>query len=337
MYKYVPRDPPRNTEEELLKSLSLTQTDVERLYADFIAHCYPSFYLSPASFAAYLSAHGLVKEEAKAAKLFTAFNAARNGYLSFHELLLGLAAMEPAAKQGEHRAKLIFRYYDADGAGKLNEEKVKALVADLGDGGAELGKTVGEASEKDFAAAVGKSEAAGKLCRLPKPIFAEISRALAMQHLKRYDTAKKGGGSVAAALANVLPKLAHNGVCPTCVEKKFELAAHLVTVDLSGKVTPKRLAAVKPPAKGKGEGGPTAGQYSAEVVFRPYSVGNVMLRLIRQLAKAKGTVAEPKALLMGDRKEDFWKLILRLYRDLLILLEAETKCQKAYSPCYVIG
>lgn len=337
MYKYVPRDPPRNTEEELLKSLSITQTDVERLYADFIAHCYPSFYLSPASFAAYLSAHGLVKEEEKANKMFKAFNTARNGYLSFHELLLGLAAMEPASTGGQQRSKFIFRYYDTDGSGKMSEDKVKAFLADLGEGGGELAKSVkAEASEADFIAAVSKNEAASKLCRLPKPIFAGISRALAMQHLKRYDTTttRKGGVS---PLASVLPKRAHKGTCPTCAEKKFELATHMVTVDLNGKVTPKRLAAVKQAEKGKSSGdGPTVGQYSAEMVFRPYSVGNVVLRMIRELAKAKGTVAEPKGLLM-DRKEDFWKLLLCLYRELLVLLKSEFKCQKAYSPTYVIG
>lgn len=290
----------------------------------------------PASFAAYLSAHGLVKEEAKAAKLFKAFNTARNGYLSFHELLLGLAAMEPASKGGQQRSKFIFRYYDTDNSGKMSEEKVKALVADLGEGGEDVGKSVkADSSEADFIAAVGKSEAASKLCRLPKPIFAGISRALAMQHLKRYDTtAKKGGVS---ALASVLPKRVHKGTCPTCVEKKYDLAAHMVIVELNSKVTPKKLGAVKAQEKGKGaDSGPTIGQYSAEMVFRPYSSGNVVLRLIRELAKAKGTVAEPKGLLQ-DRKEDFWKLILRLYRDLLILLENEFKCQKAYSPTYVIG
>lgn len=35
-YLYVPREPPRNVEEITLKSLRITQTDVERLYHDFV-------------------------------------------------------------------------------------------------------------------------------------------------------------------------------------------------------------------------------------------------------------------------------------------------------------
>ena len=100
-YMYVPRDNPRNLEEEMLKSLQITQTDVERLYGDFLEHCFPSLYQTYDSFRVYMSKYKFEREETRLAKLFNAFNIARNGYLSFHELLLGLICMEPAALHAE--------------------------------------------------------------------------------------------------------------------------------------------------------------------------------------------------------------------------------------------
>lgn len=35
-FLFVPRDPPRNLEEDMLKSLNITQTVIERLYADYL-------------------------------------------------------------------------------------------------------------------------------------------------------------------------------------------------------------------------------------------------------------------------------------------------------------
>jgi Ca2+-binding EF-hand superfamily protein len=56
---------------------------------------------------------------------FNAFNYEENGFFSFHELLLGLASMEPTADNGEARTKFVFRYYDTDGDGLLCENDFK--------------------------------------------------------------------------------------------------------------------------------------------------------------------------------------------------------------------
>lgn len=80
----------------------------------------------------------------------------------------------------------------------------------------------------------------------------------------------------------------------------------------------------------------TAQQFSTEFVFNNTSVGNVLLKLIREFSRFKGTVFEPRGLLQ-TRPEELWKLLLTLYREMDILLESENKCQKVYSPCYIIG
>lgn len=80
----------------------------------------------------------------------------------------------------------------------------------------------------------------------------------------------------------------------------------------------------------------TAQQFSTEFVFNSTSVGNVLMNLIREFSRLKGTVFQPRGLL-ESRPEVLWKLLLTLYREMDILLEAESKCQKVYSPCYIIG
>ena len=43
-FKYVPRESPITMEEQMLGQTNITVNDIERLYADFIEHCFPSFF-----------------------------------------------------------------------------------------------------------------------------------------------------------------------------------------------------------------------------------------------------------------------------------------------------
>ncbi len=52
---YVPRDPLRNLEEEMLKSGNITEKDKERLFGDFVEHCFQSRFLTIVSFKDYMS------------------------------------------------------------------------------------------------------------------------------------------------------------------------------------------------------------------------------------------------------------------------------------------
>ena len=123
-------------------------------------------------------------------------------------------------------------------------------------------------------------------------------------------------------------------MCPTCKDKKYEIATHRIEIDINGIHKSKVVAPIEPVEANATV--QTAQQYSLECVFKPISVANIMLRLVREFNAVKGTAVKPKGL-MQERKGDFWKLCLLLYQDLDILLENEVKCQKVYSPCYVIG
>lgn len=128
---HVPRDPPRSLEEAMLKSASVTEQDVERLYTDFVDHCFPAFAMTVWSFSQYMQKYGFENNDQRLVRLFQAFNYQRNGHLSFQELLLGLAVMEPNTAHGEARIKFIFRYYDRKSKGLLFEMDFRKMVQDL--------------------------------------------------------------------------------------------------------------------------------------------------------------------------------------------------------------
>lgn len=203
-FLYVPREPPRNLEEAMLKSIHITEKDVERLYADFIDHCFPSFYQTLESFKCYMAKYGFEKNDNRLYLLFRSFNYNNNGFLSFHELLIGLATIEPNTSHGESRVKFIFRYYDVDGAGALNYEKFKKMIIDMNptatpdainqkvsEGFSVIGTKLidgqQQISSDDFIVAVGSHRFRGtsNLCRSSKPIFTQISRTIAARTLKK--------------------------------------------------------------------------------------------------------------------------------------------------------
>ena len=112
---FVPqRDVPRNAEEVMLKVAGITENDIQRLYLDFLDHLYPALHMTIWSFKQYMITRKFNHDYRydQTDRLFQAFNYHRNGFISFHELLLGLVAMDPKTPhQIEGRIKFIFRYY----------------------------------------------------------------------------------------------------------------------------------------------------------------------------------------------------------------------------------
>lgn len=82
--------------------------------------------------------------------------------------------------------------------------------------------------------------------------------------------------------------------------------------------------------------GLTAQQYSLDIVFNMNSAANLTLQLVRNFNNLKGTARKPLGILQ-DKKDFLWQLLLTLYNELDILLLAEEKCYKTYSPCYIMG
>ena len=130
LYFYSPRDPPRNAEETLLLELDISEKTIEVLYNDFLDHCLPCFSLPVESFKFYLSKFGL-QDDDRLDSLFLAFNYLNSGYISFHELLMGLAALEPNACHSDTRIKFIFRFYDSGCKGFLNYQDFRRMMVDV--------------------------------------------------------------------------------------------------------------------------------------------------------------------------------------------------------------
>lgn len=145
--RYQPRDQPRSHQEEMLKSCHFERGDILRLYSDYIQHCYPSQNMNFVSFKDYIirlgyepnsgsnssSTSGINVHDIRS--LYRAFKFNRTmPYLTFHELLLGLAAMDRGTAHGGHSGELrcgyIFRYYDTNSDGYLNYNELKAMASD---------------------------------------------------------------------------------------------------------------------------------------------------------------------------------------------------------------
>ena len=131
VYLYSPRDPPRNAEETMLLQLNISEKTIEVLYQDFLDHCYPCFSMPLDSFKHYLSNYGLSISDERLKSLFLAFNYKKNGYISFHELLMGLVSLEPTAPHSETRIKFIFRFYDTGCKQHLDMTDFSKLVTDI--------------------------------------------------------------------------------------------------------------------------------------------------------------------------------------------------------------
>ncbi|OTF72585.1 Calcineurin-like protein phosphoesterase [Euroglyphus maynei] len=347
-YFFLPRDTPRNLEESILQSAHLTEKDVERLYTDFVEHCFPSTYQTFESFRCYMSKHGFDRQDCRLKSLFNAFNVQNNGFLSFHELLLGLATIEPDTVHGEWRARFIFRYYNNNGTGNLDLNEFKKMIIDMNQAislslesidlkvkeclneiGTKIvnGKTV--ITSDDFVQAIGSHRFRGtsSLCRSSKSLFEKISRAIAAKALKKSDTFHN--------IESIVDQF--KGICLKCKEKQYHLASHSVKVDSNGYIIHSQTEQFTINYNGLKSYEMSAINYSKEFQFNmESSAPNLIIKLIREFHSNKGTTRKPKGLLQNDQ-ELLWKLITALCNDMDLLLDNEDKCVRISSPCFVIG
>lgn len=153
--RYQARDPPRNPQEELLNSCHFERSDILRLYSDYVQHCYPSQNMNYNSFKEYLQKLGYENSNHSSHSpgssgslssgsmglnvhdmhsLYRAFKFNKMPYVTFHELLLGLAAMDRntahGGNSGELRSAYIFRYYDTNSSGVLSRQELKVMAFD---------------------------------------------------------------------------------------------------------------------------------------------------------------------------------------------------------------
>lgn len=134
--KYHPKETKKTPFNELIKLSGLSEKDCNKIYSDYLQHAYPSQFFNPVSFADYFNKLGLAYKEKELLNLYRAFSFNQTNYMSFHELLLGIAAMEKSTphsgKCAELRYGYIFRYYQIKSNNDfLDRQEMSELTTDL--------------------------------------------------------------------------------------------------------------------------------------------------------------------------------------------------------------
>ncbi|XP_049868507.1 uncharacterized protein LOC126368356 isoform X2 [Pectinophora gossypiella] len=115
----------------LLIAAKYTKEDQIRLYREFVVLSFPAVYMSPHMFTTFMVDLGWQRPQCH--NLFRAADITGRGGLSFLELMLWCAAMEPATQHSgvpaEIRCRYIFRFFDSNRDMKLEYVEFKELVA----------------------------------------------------------------------------------------------------------------------------------------------------------------------------------------------------------------
>ena len=125
------------TDQKVLKSLNISEKQIELFYMDFIEHCFPISVMCFVSFKEYLGKYGFKTTDKSMYRLFNGF-LKKDVYISdgdncllFEELLLGLAHIDPQCIFNISRLLFIFRYYDFDRDGYLSKEEFRKMIEDI--------------------------------------------------------------------------------------------------------------------------------------------------------------------------------------------------------------
>ena len=243
VYQYYGRTPPKNMEEYMLNTLAINEHVVDRLFIDFLEHCFPSFYMSRTSLIEYLCKYGVERTDSKLNNLFNAFSFYGKKFISFHELLLGLAAIDPMAPHNETRYKFLFRYYDSDRNAGLSKEEFKVLIKDLNKMEPEdvINQKVKEYMEKmkpnkevsydDFRKSIANLQFRGTsaLCRASTQLFSLIGKVM-LERAERINKQK----DLKNTITEYVSKKKYSGICKNCMKHEDVIALHSVTLQNDG-------------------------------------------------------------------------------------------------------
>lgn len=241
-------------EQRMLKASGVKPEHIIEAYEDFVEHCYPSFYMSLESFRHYMGKFGFSKTDPNLGFYFNAFSIYNHNYLDFHEVLLGIIAMEPATSNTlETRLKFIFRYYDCSRSQMLTLDEFVSMVQDMYTDYGKKAMTEDELRLKveeaikcvginknqkitlmNFIKAVLQNSFKNteQLCRSPKPVMPQISR---LMQIKFEDKTK----SVHEGFLKSHRKT--KGACPKCAVQNYDYCLHCVTFDTMGRCVDARI------------------------------------------------------------------------------------------------
>ena len=201
---------PQTNEEELFQCLRIDKREMEVIYQEYLNHCFPSHHMTIYSFKDYLIKYGYNVDDRRFSMLFNAFDYNFNGYIEFTQLLIGLAFMDKKAPHKELRVGFIFRFYDTDCDGCLNQSELKNMVRDVfpEDNNETINQKTSEwfqimkpnsrnkCSYEEFAAAVGSLKLRGtsSLCRTEISILKEITKSVSSREVFQQKVVSKTKG-----------------------------------------------------------------------------------------------------------------------------------------------
>lgn len=346
----------QNAEEEMLLSIGIGQDEVEKVYQDFLEFCFPAFYMTFTAFHKYIAQYVLpLKEDEKTSlRLFSGFNFAYNGYLSFHEFLLGLVVMEPNCLHNELRLKYIFRYHDEDQDQELNEMEVAKLAQNLQLKDTSVFREQMDSKNLQYStflklAQDGQIPNIESTCRLSPAIIPRICKNVDDRQERRLAASKR--------TEPTLQTNSNLNLCLACRSKKYSFGTHCVRLDPSGRcVEPHRFSDCKYSActiffhsnqlfysddtVGKADNLQeiSMAMYSQDYVFNTVSIGHTFLDMIREFNVSKGTINKPNGFLAAPKyKQTFLQYLKILCQNVISLFECEGRLIKINSPVYVIG
>ncbi|KAH9424982.1 hypothetical protein DERP_009206 [Dermatophagoides pteronyssinus] len=351
-FKYVPRESPITMEEQMLGQTNITVNDIERLYADFIEHCFPSFFFTKFSFDVYMKKHQIESNSIIISRYYAAFRFREKQYMQFHELLLGLAAIDYRSPDEEFRHRFIFRFYDYTQDHYLNFQEFERVIRDLERVNDikspmneidihSLMRKIGTVllNEEEmlnfelFQQGIRKNLIRGthNLCRSIVSPFGQITRSLATRKLCSTVSNKN--------LYNICLNRRYKSTCKNCKLKKFDISPDLVVLDYRGHL--KAIHRVTDQTKKSS----LKKLSPAEKAFDPNSLMYFILQKIREFNKEKNQAQNLRRTgeiglfnnLNRKETQTFCEDFRIICTEVAKILEREDRVLRIKDPCYVIG
>ncbi|KAJ6217944.1 hypothetical protein RDWZM_009101 [Blomia tropicalis] len=358
----------------ILNGSQITQIDIQRIYDDFIEHCFPCFPMSRTSFEQYLIKHRIETNMERLKHYWNAWkNHSNSPFMTFHELLIGLVIIDRYTNHGELRLRYIFKFYDRDKDGKLNRIELKTLIQDLMypnvvttdkieeclnekffriklylnsrmpsklvNRDCKQSKEVTDLTTIDFETfLVSVLEriitGTSRLCRSCVPVFSSIQRSFVTRRLEQTFTKKYSFKQIITNNNNQMTK------CSGCISKStFQLSQHVIVLN-----DQRRMKSVFKNIDQQSRITTTSlSNHSFEIQFNNRALANLYLKRIRDFcrSKYKGTARKYNGLFEMMPKVDhhlFEAEISAICTDVRqVLLRNKEHIIDLQSPIIVIG
>lgn len=335
---------------QMLHEAKFTEADVIKIYCDYVQHCFPSATMTFCSFYEYFTKISFLQfDDGSLRNVFRAMNFKNKHHMLFNEFLLGLAALDSNVPNSKLRFTYIFRYYDRNADGFLDEEDFKRLVGDirfkanLSSDPAELDNDV-----KSRLAILKLLDDSRRISY--KAFLNEACHIGGIMHLFRTNKAILEAVHSRQAYEIIVNKYGKPfsryqlGTCAKCRPKKYSLAYHAVRINVQNRVeNPKALVNLSCGELDRNlqfveRANEQQLKHSIEVVFNESEVANKVLALIRKMADLGRMSAEQKKEVKRQVAAGLTvELIRKLCKEVTSILLVEPRLLKVNAPCFVLG